>query len=184
MTYHRDMDTEMQNLIDYVTRNPGASTSDVADHLGLSKDAAYRRCKKHLTGTKGASGMSWFAPEAEKSEENAPAEEEIEAPAESGTVESEMTEEAYAVPSESRNQADHPAMVTSNGLQANAVANMLQDAWDISAEVVTEGEEHTVMVPKRQKRQVRALIFAFERGIRHLAAVQGATQGSSMSDAV
>lgn len=128
------MDKHTPALIAFATSHPSCSTSDIAQHLGIAADAAYRLCKKHLVGNKGPKGMKWIV---------------VDAPA---------PKAASAKRPSRKDKPNHPVHQCDSAKKATNIVKMLAAAWNIPA---SSTDEHVVLVPMRQKRQARALIQAF-----------------------
>jgi hypothetical protein len=125
-------------IIKFAESHPASSTASVAQALGITSDAAYRLCKKHLVGRKGPKGTLWSAPGAAK---------------------------ARAVKRTGRkDKPTHPVHRCASVKKAESVVKMLEAAWSINASCAEEAGEHVILVPSRQKRAARALVTAFRIG--------------------
>ena len=144
--------TDTERLSKYIDSNPGATTAEVAQALGLSTEAAYRQCRKNLQGTKAAGITTWRAHPV------------ISIPLESGPRRCGARAETPYVTS---NVPVFSVAKCSKPEQAERMARMMRSAWRINAEcrqATTGGTE--VVVPKRHQRQARALVAAYQEGMK------------------
>lgn len=122
-------------IIKFAESHPSSTTAAVAQGLGITNDAAYRLCKRHLVGSKGPKGTLWSAP---------------------GAVKAHSPKRTAR-----KDKPTHPVHKCSGARQATNIVKMLDAAWGINA---ASTDDHTVLVPLRQKRAARALVTAFRIG--------------------